>query len=62
MLTGHYDSEGKEVKIGDKWEYHTVVYTVVDDGDIIFKHPRESTTIDDHIEIEHSWRGTIKTD
>ncbi|WP_080875580.1 hypothetical protein [Oceanobacillus timonensis] len=59
MLTGYFDGNGNELKIGDKWEYLNVIYTVIDDGNIYFEHPSHSARSDDNIEIEHSWRGEV---
>ena len=60
MLTGYHDCDGKEIRIGDKWEFMSVVYTVVnEDGDVFFEHPSDWASSDDDIEIEHSILGQI---
>lgn len=60
MLTGHFDKNGDEIRLGDKWEFLNVIYTVVKEGDeIYFEHPSPWASNDDDIEIEHSEEGEI---
>lgn len=60
MLTGHFDKEGNEIRVGDKWKFLNVIYTVVkEDDEIYFEHPSPWAGNDDDIEIEHSLEGLI---
>lgn len=59
MFTGYRDKTGKEIHIGDKWEYHNVVYKVVKGKEVYFEHPSVWASADNDIEIEHSREGEI---
>lgn len=61
MLTGYYDEAGRVVKVGDKWEYHNVVYTVVYEEEMFFEHPSDWASADDDIEIYHANKGLVVT-
>ena len=60
MLTGHFDKNGNEIRVGDNWEFLNVVYKVVKrDNEVYFEHPSPWASRGDNIEIEHSNEGVI---
>ncbi len=55
------DRNGRNIQVGDTWEFHGVHYKVERDenGELYFRNQHENATPDDHIPGRYSEEGIV---
>lgn len=55
------DRNGKNIQVGDTWEFHDVQYKVERDenGELYFRNQHKNATSDDHIPERYSEEGIV---